>query len=79
MYHGGDFKILEHGDGYFAFERSLDGESVITVANSGNAVHTFELQGIYKNLITGQSIVGNITLGACEAAILKRQGDKKDV
>ncbi len=79
VYRGGDFKILDHGNGYFAFERSLDGESVITVANSGNADHTFELQGIYKNLITGQSIVGNITLGECEAAILKRQGDKKDV
>lgn len=79
VYHGGDFKILDHGSGYFAFERSLDGESVITVANSGNTEHTFELQGIYKNLITGQSIVGNITLGECEAAILKRQGDKKDV
>ena len=72
-YAGGDFRILEHGDGYIAFERSADGERIITVANSGRAARKFSVPGNYINLLTDEQICGNVMLDGGRVAVLKLQ------
>lgn len=71
VYCGGDFAVLEHGDGYFSFERSSGGNRIITAVNSSNANQVFHMSGIHKNLLNGELIDGNVILKPLEAAVLK--------
>ena len=79
VYGGGDFKILEYGDGYFAFERSKNGECIVTLLNSGHDEHTFCVPEKGKNLFTNEYICTDVTLGPMEFAIIKKAGKIDDV
>ena len=78
VYVGGEFEILEFGDGYFAFVRFDDKDHIVTLLNVGQDNRAFSVPGIYKNVMTGERICNNVMLKTMEFAILKREGECGD-
>ena len=72
VYSWGDFRVLEHGDGVIAFERTRAGERIVTAANCSDTPHLFEgMTQSYKDLLTEDEYSGNVTLEPMRAAVLK--------
>ena len=73
VYAGGEFEILEFGDGYFAFARFDDKDRIITLLNSEQEAKEVFLPGIYKNILTNERVCDNVILKPMDFAILKRE------
>lgn len=76
VYSWGDFKVLDHGDGYFAFERTREGERIITAVNVSDRRHGFDLGSHnYIDLLTNERYFENVTLDPLRAVVLKEIKD----
>lgn len=76
VYSGGDFRVLEYGNGYFAFERTKNGERIITAVNCSDIPHCFTtMTQKYKDLLSNADYRENVMLGAMQAAVLKEISD----
>ena len=51
----GDFRFLECNEHSFSFERKGDGERIVVLANMGEK-HVFQLDGHFRNALTGSRI-----------------------
>lgn len=72
VYHWGDFRVLAHGDGLFAFERSHDGKRIITAANCGDGRRSLNITShSYIDLLTNNEYFDNVILDPMQAAVLK--------
>ena len=65
----GEFRFLEHGADYVAYERTRDGDRLIVLVSMGEA-HTFSLGRRYKNALSGEMLPTKITLRRGEYVIL---------
>ena len=70
----GDYKQVQLTNRQYAFSRSTDGETLLTVINCDSAPFTFNLNmgGEKENLLTGEKTeLGGLTLPAFTSAVFK--------
>ena len=70
----GDYKQVQLTNRQYAFSRSADGETLLTVINADGAPFTFNLNmgGEFENLLTGEKQeLGGLTLPAFTSAVFK--------
>ncbi len=70
----GDYKQIQLTNRQYAFSRSADGETIITVINADGAPFTFNLNmsGKYEELLTGeQKELAGLTMPAFSSAVFK--------
>ncbi len=70
----GDYKQIQLTNRQYAFSRSADGETIITVINADGAPFTFNLNmsGKYKELLSGEEKeLAGLTLPAFSSAVFK--------
>lgn len=70
----GDYKQIQLTNRQYAFSRSADGETIITVINADGAPFTFNLNmsGKYKELLTGEEKeLAGLTMPAFSSAVFK--------
>lgn len=70
----GDYRQVQLTNRQYAFARSADGETLITVINADGAPFTFNLNmgGEAENLLTGENVqLGGLTLGGYSSMVLK--------
>ncbi len=70
----GDYKQIQLTNRQYAFSRSANGETLITVINADGAPFTFNLNmnGKYENLLTGDTMeLAGLTLPAFTSAVFK--------
>lgn len=70
----GDYKQVQLTNRQYAFSRSADGETLVTVINADSAPFTFNLNmgGEAENLLTGEKVqLGGLTLEGYSSMVLK--------
>ncbi len=70
----GDYKQVQLTNRQYAFSRSADGETLLTVINADSAPFTFNLNmgGEAENLLTGEKVaLGGLTLEGYSSMVLK--------
>ena len=70
----GDYKQVQLTNRQYAFSRSAEGETLITVINCDSAPFTFNLNmgGSAVDLLTGETVeLGGLTLKGCSSMVLK--------
>ena len=70
----GDYRQVQLTNRQYAFARSAEGETLITVINADGAPFTFNLNmgGEAENLLTGEKVqLGGLTLGGYSSMVLK--------
>lgn len=70
----GDYKQVQLTNRQYAFSRSADGETLVTVINADGAPFTFNLNmgGEAENLLTGEKVgLGGLTLEGYSSMVLK--------
>lgn len=70
----GDYKQVQLTNRQYAFSRSADGETLVTVINADAAPFTFNLNmgGEAENLLTGEKVgLGGLTLEGYSSMVLK--------
>ena len=78
VYAGGEFEILDFGDGYFAFARFDDKDRIVTLINAGQGDRAFSVPVMYKNVMTNEHVCDNVMLKPMEFAILKEEVENGD-
>ncbi len=67
----GDFKILECGKQHIVYARKKDGQKIIVGANMANSSVSIDLDGSYKDLLTGEDYSDTIEINRKTAVVLK--------
>ena len=70
----GDYKQVQLTNRQYAFSRSAEGETLVTVINADGAPFTFDLKmgGEAENLLTGEKVqLGGLTLQGYSSMVLK--------
>ena len=68
----GDYRQVQLTNRQYAFSRSSDGETLLTVINADGAPFTFGLSGRGENLLTGETEeLGGLTMPAFSSAVYK--------
>ena len=68
----GDYRQVQLTNRQYAFSRSSDGETLLTVINADGAPFTFGLSGRGENLLTGETQeLGGLTMPAFSSAVYK--------
>ncbi len=70
----GDFRVLSHGCGHIAYLREKENDRVIVAADRGRGT-TLELDGRYRDALTGQVFDGTAKLVPDSVLILERMCD----
>lgn len=70
----GDFRFLEHRDGFVAYVREDENERLLILANSGEREEPFSLTSAYVDAATGKRLSGRISLPPMSAKILSEIG-----
>ena len=72
VYKNGTYSTVKASEGIYAFERASGTESLITVSNCGSYSSMIFLPGEYRDLLTGKSYDGGITVSPGVVMILKK-------
>ena len=59
---GGDFRFLNHGTGYFLFERKKDEDRVLTAVNLDVKPHAFRVSGLWQDVFSGETVRDELIL-----------------
>ena len=68
--HGGDFRFVCHGTGYFLFERKKGEDRVLTAVNLDVKPHAFRLTGAWKDVISETCVQDELVLASGSYAVL---------
>ncbi len=69
-FHGGSFKFLCHGAGYFLFERQKDGDRVLVAVNIGIKDREFSVPGAWHDAVSDRDFSDTMTLAPGSCALL---------
>ena len=69
-FHGGSFKFLSHGAGYFLFERQKGEDRVLVAVNIGVKDRTFALPGAWHDAISNRECIDSVALAPGSCALL---------
>ena len=67
----GEFLFTTVEKEFIAYERVCDNDSLLVLANVGNA-YTYTLSGKWKNALTGETVGKSVTVPTCEFLILTK-------
>ena len=67
----GEFRVLEVRDGFIAYERYNDTDSIIVAANVKREAAEYEPSGYWTELVSGQRYKGSV--GGFSCVILKKE------
>ncbi|MBQ4150531.1 MAG: glycoside hydrolase family 13 protein [Clostridia bacterium] len=62
VFAGGDFKVVTHNEGLFAFVRENENERIITIASRVSFTVKYDVEHKWRDLISGEEGSGEITL-----------------
>ena len=71
VYAGGDFRVIEHNGGLFAFVRENKDEKLLTVASRVSFPIKFEIQGKWRDTISGETGEGAVMIAPDTFRILE--------
>ena len=77
-FHGGSFKFLAHGAGYFLFERQKGEDRVLVAVNIGVKDRTFALPGDWHDAVAERDCSGEVVVapGSCALLLPSKNGAK---
>ncbi len=68
--HGGDFRFVSHGTGYFMFERQKGEDCVLTAVNLDVKPHVFHIAGNWVDLMSDTPVRRELLLESGRCAVL---------
>jgi glycosidase len=68
--HGGDFRFVSHGTGYFMFERRRGEDLVLTAVNLDVKPHVFHTAGNWVDLMSDTPVHRELLLESGRCAVL---------